>query len=458
MKKLLMLVAVVFAAITANAQKFDDVKKYIFLPGQTEQAKAEVDKLFANTTFQSKAELWLWRAKVYSMLYKDEKLRAKYTDAEKIATESFQKYASMEPGFELLEKNNLRDIPFDIYQTAFGLGVKSYNAKDWNAASNYFKSAVSFSDLFYQKKWASSSATMDTTSILYTGIAYQNANNMDEAYKYFQRLADSAAGGKDFDGIYRFVLSYQTGKKDYATFKKYKAIAQKVYPQENWEEYELDYISKNYSLADKTAMYDKEDAAGTFTEVQYLQFGDWFVHLSEEEKKGLDSTKIDSYGLKAAESFKKAYAKNNANAVAAFNVGVIINNERELYDDRIRSNQRAMRDLNVKKEEEKNPQKKLALTAKLKPTIDSLNKVNAALDKPMSDYIDVSIEWLEKAYNVLKDKEKRTGTEKNLLNKAVDILADLYQTKRDRARGKDPKVYDAMDAKFKQFDALHDKF
>lgn len=76
----------------------------------------------------------------------------------------------------------------------------------------------------------------------------------------------------------------------------------------------------------------------------------------------------------------------------------------------------------------------------------------------MSESLDQAIEWLTKSYEVLKAKGNLSGTEKSVANKAVDWLANLYAYKRDKARGKDAKVYDANDAKFKEFDALHGKF
>jgi hypothetical protein len=74
------------------------------------------------------------------------------------------------------------------------------------------------------------------------------------------------------------------------------------------------------------------------------------------------------------------------------------------------------------------------------------------------DNLDVSLEWLEKSYMILKDKPGRNNTEKGIITKTVDFLANLYAYKRDRLKGKDPKAFDAFDAKYKEYDALHDKF
>ena len=458
MKRILMLAVCYVVVVTTTAQKFDDLKKFIFIPGQEENAKTEIDKIASDPKFQGKAEVWLWKAKVYSLLFKNEKTRSKYPNIEVSANEAYQKYLQLEPNMDLLNKNNLRDIPFDIYQTAFSLGVKTYQAKNWDTSAYYFKMAVVYSDDFYKNKWASSTASMDTTSILYTGIAYQNANKTDEAYAYFSRLTDSAVGGKDFETVYRFVITINITRKNEAEVKRYIKIAKKIYPDESWEDYDIDYINKNYSLAEKTALFDKEDAAGNFDENGYLRFGDGFAHLSENDKATLDSTKIAAYQKKAAEAFKKAFGKNPQNAIAAFNVGVIYYNEFGEYDDRTRANIRQLQELNTKKLDEKDPKKRAAFDIKNKPIIDSLKKANADMEKNIMDAIDVSSEWMEKSFAVLKDKANKINSEKNVLNKTVDFLANIYQYKRDKAKGKDQKAYDAFDAKYKQFDALHDKY
>ena len=88
----------------------------------------------------------------------------------------------------------------------------------------------------------------------------------------------------------------------------------------------------------------------------------------------------------------------------------------------------------------------------------SIKKLNVAYDAPIKANVDAAIEWIEKAFSAVKDKEKLERVEKNVAGRSVDFLATLYQYKRDKVRGKDQKAYDALDAKFNQFDQLHDKY
>jgi formylmethanofuran dehydrogenase subunit A len=75
----------------------------------------------------------------------------------------------------------------------------------------------------------------------------------------------------------------------------------------------------------------------------------------------------------------------------------------------------------------------------------------------MKAKVDQAIEWIENAFNIIKDKEILTRSEKNVAARSVDFLATLYTAKRDKNRA-NQKLYDELDAKFKKYDELHDKY
>jgi uncharacterized protein YllA (UPF0747 family) len=87
-----------------------------------------------------------------------------------------------------------------------------------------------------------------------------------------------------------------------------------------------------------------------------------------------------------------------------------------------------------------------------------LLKANQDLEKPINETLDQAIDWLEKTYKIENDKASKNSTDKSIINKSVDFLANIYQYKRDRVRGKDSKAFDAFDLKFKEYDNLHGKF
>lgn len=467
MKKTLFLILMVTAGTMAVAQ---DIKKVqtAYVINRFDDAKTEIDKVLADPKSLDKAETWFWKATVYASLVKDTTKLARNPALEQQANEAFKKYAEMDPEYALVKERSAQGF-FDMYASSYYSGIKMFNNKQWETAASKFENAIHYIDIIIKNKWSGGSLTFDTTAVLYTAYAYQNAANepkldkatqaqrLAKAANFYGILADHKVSGKDYEDVYKFLVTEYTITKNEAQFNKYLSLGKELYPDGPWDEYEIDYMDKNYDLARKTEVYDKEDAAGTLSEIKYLQFGDLFVKVKNEDKE-LDAAKQKSYTLKAADAFKKAYGKNAKNGIAAFNVGVIYYNIYSDYEDNYLTNIRSMQAFSADRPVEKDPKKKAAADAKLKEQVDPLKKANAEIEKPMMENLDMAIEWLEKTYTVLKDKTDRENIEKSVLNKSVDFLANLYAYKRDRARGKDTQAFDAYDAKYKQFDQLHNKF
>lgn len=64
MKRLLMLALLVSAFNVSNAQDKQFVNLLLFFPKQLEKSKAEIDKVMADPKAQTKAEGWLWKARI----------------------------------------------------------------------------------------------------------------------------------------------------------------------------------------------------------------------------------------------------------------------------------------------------------------------------------------------------------------------------------------------------------
>lgn len=469
MKKILLVLLFAAVAQITSAQDFKKLKNAVLIT-KWEDAKAEVDKLANDPKVKDKPEFYYYQARTYAALFKDAAARAKYPNAGDVAAAALEKYASLDAGFTKIKELGGVEPYFDMYGAYFQLGVNVFNEKSWVPAAESFVKAIKYIDIIIQNKWAASaSITMDTTALLYTGYAYQNANQMDEAAKYYGRLADSKVNEAIYLDLYRFLVQHYTKTNNEASFFKYLALGKEIYPKEVWDDYEIDFIDTNYDLAKKTTLYDTEDAAGKLTEQKYLQFGDLFVNVKNKEKD-LDSATQIKYTLKAADAFQKAYQKNNANAPAIFNVGVIYYNIFGEYDDKVSTNIRTLRAISTANEEEfaakkaaaKTPQAKAAVNKaaadKLAAAQAPLKQQNAALDIELQKNIDLSIDALEKSFAALKGKSEKTKRDNNLLNNCVRYLANLYEIKRNKFRGKDPQKYDMYEAKYKEYDALQNSF
>jgi hypothetical protein len=457
MKKLLLLSMFAMSLQLVTAQDYKKVNNAVLL-GRIEDAKTEIDKMATDPKAQAKAETYMWKGKIYAAIFKNQQLNAKYPNAEAEAEAALRKYEELDPTFAVAKEKDGIASYFDMYSSYINQGTARFHAKDWANAGQSFVNGIKYIDQIINNKWTSNNIAMDTTSILYAAICFQNAKQLENASVYYKRIADNKVNDTNYVDVYRFLVDYYTrGKKDESQFYKYLTIAKEVFPvhNEEWESYELDFID-TYDLKAKTDLYAKEEAAGTLTENKYIQYGSAFANA--KMKDDLDSATAAMYNNKAVEAFKKAFAKNDKNAIAAFNSGVIYYNNFGELDDKVRDNIRTVQRINAEKPVEKDPKKKAAADAKVKAETEPYLKANIALEAPITQQVDQAIEWLEKAYTILKDKATRTNNEKSVINKSVDWLANLYSYKRDKVRGKDNAAFDKFEAKFKEFDALHSKF
>ncbi|MCE2675855.1 MAG: hypothetical protein LW603_04650 [Sediminibacterium sp.] len=453
MKKLMSVLTIMLAMHTVQAQDFDKVKTNLLL-GRTDDAKADYDKILTKkANLVGTAAAYYWKSKIYSAYNKE---AVKYPNAYNETRKALEEYMKAEPSLQLA-KDNGQEPFFDIYSKSFKGGVDSFNVKAWKGAAEYFIDVVKYSDIIFSQGWASSKQKFDTTALIYAGYSSQNAGNLEETIFYYKRLVDNKVATPELVDVYRYLLIQLIDKKDKAQFDTYLALSAAAYPNESWVEYGTDFIDKNLSIDEKVAMFDKLVAGGTISELECQMFGDMF--MAGKSAEGVSQDNADKYTSKASEAYKKAYTMNTKNYAAAFNAGISHYNAYAVLDEKVSVNIKALQTINsTKPVAPKDPKKKSAFDAFYKAKIDSVRKINTSLEAPIKENVDAAIEWIDKAYNVIKDKEKLERSEKNVALRSVDFLATLYAYKRDKVRGKDQKAYDELDAKFNIYDQLHDKY
>jgi hypothetical protein len=453
MKKLMSVLTILLAMHTVQAQDFDKVKTNLLL-GKTDDAKADYDKVLAKkANLVGTAAAYYWKSKIYSAYNKD---AVKYPKAYNETKTALDEYMKADPSLQLA-KDNGQEAFFDIYIRCFKVGVDSFNVKGWKGAAENFENVVKYSDIIFTQGWASSKQKFDTTALIYAGYSNQNAGDLEKTIFYYKRLVDNKVANPELVEVYRYLLLQFIDKKDKAQFDTYYAMSTAAYPNESWVEYNTDYIDKNLNIDEKVAMFDKLVAVGSISELECQMFGDMF--MSGKNVEGISQENSDKYTSKAAEAYKKAFTMNNKNFAAAFNAGISYYNAFSVLDEKVSVNLKALQTINsTKPVAPKDPKKKAAFDAFYKAKLDSVRKINTSLDVTIKENVDAAIEWIDKSFNVIKDKEKLEKTEKNVALRSVDFLATLYAYKRDKARGKDQKAYDEFDAKFNIYDQLHEKY
>lgn len=456
MKKIIAFLCFFITLNSSFAQDFKKVQTNILL-NKFEGAKEEYEKVIVKkSSLANTKEGIYYKARIYGGIAKDSTLKTKYPEAFTQMKSAIEQFIAMDTSFAVAKEIGY-DPFFDIYGKAFRQGVSFFTDKKWKDAAAEFDIAVKYSDIVFGQGWTNTKQKFDTTSIIYAGYAHQNAQNLAASLSYYKRLIDANVQSPEYVDIYRFSLLRYIDLKDKSNFDKYLAKSKLAYPNEKWYEFNTEYIEKNLSIAEKIVLFDKLVAASDINEYELQLFGDMF--MSGKSMEGITATETDFYIRKAADAYKMAYTKNPKNFAAAFNVGISYYNQFTILDDKYAENIRGLQNLNSNRPAApKDPKKKLLADAAFKAQLDSVKKLNTELDPSIKAKVEEAIEWIDKAYTSLKDKEKLEKTEKNVMSRAVDFLATLYGYKRDKNRGKDQKAFDEFEIKYNFFDKLHEKY
>ncbi|HTN36146.1 MAG TPA: hypothetical protein VL053_03675, partial [Arachidicoccus sp.] len=251
----------------------------------------------------------------------------------------------------------------------------------------------------------------------------------DSAMSMYRLLSDRNIATKDMPAMYQFMVQYYQAKKDKENADKYLAIAKKAYPDKNdlWNQIETSAMLSGGNLGEIIQNYKTKDAAGGMTELQYVEIAQT---LANAEKSSQDTAVITQSKEASMDAYKKAFNLSQ-NGVYAFNVGILNYQKFSALDDAYYAN---------KGEEAAKKAKRDAIQKEQGPLADS------------------SLAWLEKSFDILSKKAEKEKSDLVSLNRSVDIIANLYSWKANKARGHDPAAYDKFDAQFKKFDALHETF
>ena len=435
MKKIILSVAFVFTIAYLNAQDEGVIQLYI-AQKQYEKAKEQVDKWLAEPKLKDKDKVnaLLWKTLVYSYLYNDSTLSPKYPDANSQALDALSQYQAMDPDLKQMKEGHFEAAVGNLYSGSFEKGRASFQAKQWDSAYRFFSEAERLGSFLLANKLSSSTATVDTVTVLYTAYSAQNSKQLDTAAKYYSMLADLKVAGSDYEDIYKFLVEYYSQKKDDANFKKYLDAAKQLYPNDSstWTQYEMGNMTANANLPDLLQKYQQDVAAGGMNEDKLIGYAEAFATNDQDQLSKLDSSQKIAMKLAAAQAFSKAFEMNNTNGLYAFNVGVIYYSIYGELDDRYAANRGESAALKAKR---------------------------AEIAKQEAAYADTAAQWLEKAYPILKNKTDRTRSETASLNRLVDYLANIYMWERDQTKTNgNSKDYDKYDTLYKKYDAEHNSY
>ncbi len=230
MKKYFLLITLVSLCLLLQAQDYNSIKNLAVLQNY-QQAKDKFDIAIKEPAFGTKPEAYILKATVYSGLAGSNNIKGTATadDLIKDADAAFIKYRAMDASLGLLSDQVYQMVPINIYSAFYISGYNDYQNKNWQPGFTKLKKAVEYSDLLINKKLLVTS--FDTNVLVLAGLVAENAGLKDEAAKYYSRLADASVSGSSFESLYRYLVSYNFTKKNYAAFEKYRVLGKSLFPQ-----------------------------------------------------------------------------------------------------------------------------------------------------------------------------------------------------------------------------------
>jgi hypothetical protein len=421
MKRTLVAVVAGLMAMTVNAQNYENVKTFLMLT-QYQKAKEELDKSMGNAKFTSKPEAYILKAAIYGALAMDEQKKTT-PEGDQLAQDAdaaFKKFKEMDPSMALLSDPTYQNAAVNIYSSYYSSGYTDYSSKRWQPSYEKLKKAVEYSDLLIDKKIFQS--PIDTNVLILAGVTAENSKNIDDAVKYYGRLADHKLAGDGFESIYRYLVSYYFGKKDMANFEKYKDLGKQLYPKSEY--FGFDKVDFAVGLVEKLDEKIKAVEEVLATDPNSFKANEV---LGEVIFDALNPKEGDPMPANAAELEKKMIGAFTKAAAAKpgyenpylymgdhfINKAVKVNKEREDHA--------------------------ADMKARTKPgTMASKEDIakRDALDKKYGDELVMAQDPYEKAVVIFQAKSNLELRDKQQYKKAVSYLADIFAYKKIQAKGK----------------------
>lgn len=421
MKKLFLLAVLAGSAVLVKAQDLDDISKMVYLK-QTAKAKEAIDKYLAVEKNAKKPEGWYWKAVIVNQMSKDSTKSIEENSALKTeAFDLFKKYRQIDPKAALLEEEHNSSI-YDLYANlGWELGVKAYNAKNFNASFDNFKKALEVHDYGVANGLVfndgSKFPALDTLFTQYAAITAIEAKRLDEAATYHKKIVDAGLSGDSYADSYNFLVDYYKNKKDKAAFADIIGKAKTLYPTNNryWTVVEIEVETEGIAKPDVFQKYEEllTKNPGSY-DVAYNYAAELFNYVNATETPAASAAE---YKKKLVEILKKAIAIKSTFEANFVMTVTLYNNSFDISDEASKIKGLKADDLKKKK----------------------------ALQNDAMQALNEAIPYGEAGVKLFSEIDKPTGSEKGNYRKLLSMMKNMYEVKKDAAKTAE------YDAKMKAF-------
>lgn len=407
MKKICFLLLLAFSGLMLKAQDLEVIKEMIN-KSQFKEAKAGIDKYLSAAKNAGNAEAWYYKGRIYNSISADK------------ATADADVYALKSEAFEAFKKNQVLDPKdlwlkieaygsyLDLYAGFYDFGAKLFNAKNYDAAYMAFKKAIEVKDYTLDKKYVYDQIKLhplDTALVLNAAVSATNAKKTDEAVVYYKQLSNANVSGKDFEGVYEFLVDHYSKKDDKASLQPMMEKAKKLYPENPfWTNVELKALADKADTVGLYAKYDEMLAKnpGNFD----LAYGYAAELYNSNIKKDPKSPAVIAQNEKLRSVLKIAIAADKGIDATVLMANVMFNSFADIINESIL----------IKGNKPDDIKKKADLKA----------RANAKVDE--------GIPYAENAVKYFESQPKLKAMERANYKIMLDHLSEMYNAKGNKAK------------------------
>jgi hypothetical protein len=449
MKKAILTCLSLTTILFSMAQNLTKVKDAIAAKKYSE-ANAMIDAFIANPKYEKNVELYYLKAKLHSDIAADAELEKATPNAWSIALDNFKKTAQMDAN-KFLTFNTLEGSEklFNLYVAPYNKAIKFFDAKEYDKALPVFEQANKAGQFIFESKLGLTE--LDTNLTLYTGFSALLSGKEDLAATYFTKLANNNIGAQGFDDVYKNLMNYHFGKNNIAEFNKIREQGAKLYPKEEYFTYdEVIFINDIKDEAEKLKRIEAKvaadpinmDAISIYTEILFdkLLSAD-SLYPTEESYAAAEAKVVKLYERMAALAPEDGLIPFNTGLIY-INKGFKMNNKISDVNDKIRKFNDAQK-----------PDK----TGKIPPPPKELTAQREDLRAKQVIAFDQGLPYLLKAQPAMEKKSGSGRSELQNYKKLLDILIEVYSTKRQSTKvAADKAKFEAEENKWnKEYDRVN---
>jgi len=395
-------------------------------------------------------ELYYLKAKLHSDIAADAELEKATPNAWAISLDNFKKTAQMDAS-KFLTFNTLEGSEklFNLYVAPYNKAIKLFDAKEYANALPAFEQANKAGQFIFESKLGLTE--LDTNLTLYTGFSALLSGKEDLAASYFTKLANNNIGAQGYDDVYKNLMNYHFGKNNIAEFNKIREQGAKLYPKEEYFTYdEVIFINDIKDEAEKLKRIEAKvaadpnnmDAISIYTEILFdkLLSAD-SLYPTEESYAAAEAKVVKLYERMAALAPEDGLIPFNTGLIF-INRGFKMNNKISDVNDKIR-----------KFNESQKPDK----AGKIPPPPKELTAQREDLRAKQVVAFDQGLPYLLKAQPSLEKKSGNGRSELQNYKKLLDILIEVYSTKRQSTKvAADKAKFEAEENKWnKEYDRIN---